>query len=128
MLEHLFHFFAAVPEGYELVEGRYQYSLVFLSVLVAVALSLLALLMAEGAQRSVNGTYRQLTIATGSVALGSGIWTMHFIGMFAYHLPAPVSYHPLTTFISMLPALGAAWATLSILTQPKISKQQLLIS
>lgn len=128
MLEHLFHFFAAVPEGYELVEGRYQYSLVFLSVLVAVSLSLLALLMAEGAQRSVNGTYRQLTIATGSVALGSGIWTMHFIGMFAYHLPAPVSYHPLTTFISMLPALGAAWATLSILTQPKISKQQLLVS
>lgn len=128
MLEHLLHFFAAVPDGYGLVEGRYQYSLVFLSVLVAVALSLLALLMAEGAQRSVSGTYRQLTIATGSIALGSGIWTMHFIGMFAYHLPAPVSYHPLTTFMSMLPAVGAAWATLSILTQPKISKQQLLVS
>lgn len=128
MLEHLFHFFAAVPEGYELVQGRYQYSLVFLSVLVAVSLSLLAMLMAEGAQRSINGNYRQLTIATGSVALGSGIWTMHFIGMFAYHLPAPVAYHPLTTFVSMLPALGAAWATLSILTQPKISKQQLLVS
>ncbi len=128
MLEHLFHFFAAVPEELELVHAHYDFGLVFLSVLVAVSLSLLALLMAEGAQRSVNGSYRQLTIATGSIALGSGIWTMHFIGMFAYHLPAPVSYRPLATFVSMLPALGAAWATLSILTQPKISKQQLLIS
>lgn len=128
MLEHLFHFFSAAPEGLPLVQGRYDLGLVILSVLVAVSLSLLSLLMAQGAQRSGDGSYRQLTIATGSIALGSGIWTMHFIGMFAYELPAPVSFQPLVTFTSMLPAVGAAWATLNILTQPQISKKQLLIS
>lgn len=112
MIEHLFNFFEAAPEGLELVETSYKLNLVLLSIVVAISLSLLAMMMAEGAQRSKSGTYRQLTIATGSVALGSGIWTMHFIGMFAYQLPAPVSYDLLTTFISMLPALGAAWATL----------------
>jgi len=128
MLEHLFHFFEAPPEGLQLVHAHYELSLVFLSVVVAVSLSLLAMSMAEGARRSRNGTYRQLTIMTGSVALGSGIWTMHFIGMFAYHLPAPVSYNFSITFLSMLPALGAAWTTLSILTQPQISKKQLVLS
>ncbi|CBL46454.1 Response regulator receiver [gamma proteobacterium HdN1] len=120
------HFFMEPPAGLELVEGYYQPSLVMLSVAVAVSLSWLSLVMANTAQRS-SDAYRQVTIATGAFALGSGIWTMHFIGMFAYHLPAPVRYHGGLTAASMLPALAAAWVTLSILTKPDITKARLLL-
>lgn len=51
-MNHLLHFFRRPDESINLVQGTYQPELVLLSVLVAVVLSLLALFMAESAQRT----------------------------------------------------------------------------
>lgn len=126
MWEHLTHFFSPAPAGLPLVEGQYQPALVLLSVLVAVALSWLALQMAEVAQRTGATGQRRATLLAGALALGSGIWTMHFIGMFAYQLPAPLRYHSQLTLLSMLPTFFAAWAALAILTRKKITRLPLL--
>lgn len=125
MLEH---FFTAPPEGTQLVQGSYHFGLVFLSVFVAVILSLLSLRMTEQAQRTHKTSFRTIILFTGAVALGSGIWTMHFIGMFAFELPAPVSYNPQNTIASMFPAAIAAWIALAMLAQPQISRKQLVFS
>ncbi|MFC7687792.1 EAL domain-containing protein [Ureibacillus sp. GCM10028918] len=44
-----------------------------------------------------------------SVAMGLGIWSMHFIGMSAFMLPLPMENDPLLTIISILPAIIASY-------------------
>ncbi len=126
MLEHLSHFFTQPPADMPRALGHYQTSLVVLSVVVAAALSWLALQMADIAQRTSDKKHRQATLIAGSVALGCGIWTMHFIGMFAYQLPAPWRYQGTLTLLSMLPALLAAWAALRMLIRKELTRIQLL--
>ena len=40
--------------------------------------------------------------------MGSGIWSMHFIGMLALHLPIPLSYDIPMTLLSMFFAVVAS--------------------
>src|SRR5690348_30252 len=40
-------------------------------------------------------------LSGGALAMGAGIWSMHFVGMLAYQLPIPVRYALWTTFASM---------------------------
>lgn len=64
--------------------GRYDPALVALSVLVAVFSSWMGLQIAG--QASANRAQRSIVLLTGSLALGSGVWAMHFIGMLAFDL------------------------------------------
>jgi NO-binding membrane sensor protein with MHYT domain len=60
-------------------------------------------------------------LAVGALALGTGIWAMHFIGMLAFSLPCHVNYDPWITVLSMLPGIVASgialWAPLLIRIQ-----------
>jgi diguanylate cyclase len=40
----------------------------------------------------------------GAYAMGMGIWSMHYLRMLAYSLPAPVFYHWPTVLLSLLAA------------------------
>src|SRR4029079_5683852 len=51
--------------------------------------------------RSLRGPW----LIAGSVTMGVGIWSMHFIGMLAHDLPVPVAYDPLITAASAVPAV-----------------------
>ena len=44
----------------------------------------------------------------GSVAMGTGIWSMHFVGMIAYTLPIPLGYTHLFTLLSWLAGVAAS--------------------
>jgi len=52
-----------------------------------------------------TGLRRRLMLAASSFVLGTGIWTMHFVGMLALSLPVPVDYDILLTLISALAAI-----------------------
>ncbi len=53
-------------------------------------------------------------VLAGALAMGCGVWAMHFTAMLAHRLPVPVSYSPGVTFLSMIPIiLGAAGTLLS---------------
>ena len=39
--------------------------------------------------------------------MGIGIWSMHFVGMLAFHLGVPLAYDVPTTLVSLLPAVGS---------------------
>lgn len=78
------------PPDNLLIYGQYNPWLVLLSVFVAVFTASMGLYMACEAGSTLNRPRRLLTLLTGSVALGGGVWAMHFIGMLAFDLCTPV--------------------------------------
>ena len=119
-------FFLTTADGTAFVSGHYQMGLVWLSVAVAICLSLVGLHTANIARGSRNPRYHHATIAMAAVALGGGIWTMHFLGMMAFHLPVPMSYNVPLTVVSVLPAFAASWLALRMLAQHRMSARQLV--
>ncbi len=85
----------------------YQWSLVAFSVLIAILASYTTLRLAYRLSWA-SRTSRSGWIAGGAVAMGIGIWAMHFVGMLALHLPVPVAYDPGLTALSVLPAILAS--------------------
>src|SRR5687768_13781884 len=49
--------------------------------------------------------------------MGTGIWSMHYIGMLAYHLPVAVLYDWPTVLVSLLAAIFASWVSLFVVSQ-----------
>ncbi len=85
------------------MRSSYSIQLVLLSYCVAVLASHVTLSLAQRL-RPVDGSSdarRPLYwpwIVGGAFSMGTGIWSMHFIGMLAFHLPIQVAYDlPLTT-------------------------------
>ena len=69
-----------------IVDGTHDYAIVALSILIATAASYTALDLA-GRMRSAQGwSYRAWLVAS-AVAMGGGIWSMHFVAMLAYRMP-----------------------------------------
>ncbi|WP_136661185.1 MHYT domain-containing protein [Nitratireductor sp. XY-223] len=87
-----------------MLEVHYSPFLVGASVLVAVMAAFTCLRLTNGL-RNLPVPRRKVRIAQASVALGGGIWSMHFIGMLAVTLPFIVSYDPLLTLSSALIAI-----------------------
>ena len=107
--------------------GYYESSLVWLSVLVAVLASYTALSLAERVA-SVEGRAALWWVAGGALAMGTGIWSMHFIGMLAFRLPIPLGYDPFITLLSWaLPVMASALA-LWRLSRPRPTGAELLLS
>ncbi|WP_137009494.1 MHYT domain-containing protein [Aquitalea aquatilis] len=110
------------------LQTQYNLWLVSLSLLVAISTSCLALQMAGFAREATEGNLKKIALVTGSIAMGGGIWAMHFVGMLAFSICSSVHYALLPTLFSMLPAIGAAWFALRRLAQPSISQSQLWLS
>ncbi|HEY9229363.1 MAG TPA: MHYT domain-containing protein, partial [Gemmatimonadaceae bacterium] len=89
------------------MNGTHESPLVALSVLIAICASYTALTLA-GRVSVARGRARLAWLLCGSVAMGSGIWSMHFVAMLAFHLPVAIAYDvPLVT-LSFLAAVGAS--------------------
>ncbi len=89
-----------------IVLGHYDPYLVALSVVVASFGGYVALDLASHARDAGRG--RNGWLGAAAVALGAGIWSMHFIGMMAMRMPVPVSYDILLTALSFLLAVGVS--------------------
>ncbi len=105
-----------------MLTGRYDPSLVLVSVLVAIFASYTALSVA-GRVKQAHGYASLAWTAGGALAMGSGIWAMHFIGMLAFSLPIPLGYDvPLTLLSLLLPVLVsgmALWQLRAPLLRPR---------
>ncbi len=116
-----------IPEYSLLADGSYDFWLVSLSVLIAILSSFIGLQVSEFAATSTNKIRRHVSLASGAIALGGGVWSMHFIGMLAFSLCTQIEYDWGITLASMFPSLLASWLALSILSQTRIQKKQLVI-
>ncbi|MDY0964230.1 MULTISPECIES: MHYT domain-containing protein [Massilia] len=110
-----------------MVNGYYEPLLVFVSILVAILASYTALSLAMRV-RQAQGRAPYLWIAGGALAMGSGIWAMHFIGMLAFRLPMPVGYDPLITFASWLLPVVASGLALWHVRHRAFRRRQLALS
>ncbi|TBV00071.1 MHYT domain-containing protein [Stutzerimonas kirkiae] len=125
------HFFidAVSAGGHHLaVHGSYHPGLVALSLIVSIFSATMALHTGKLALRANNRLHRNVAVSTGSFALGGGIWAMHFIGMLSFELPTHVDYQTALTLLSILPAWGASWLALHMLSRQEISRLQLATS
>nr|WP_244665397.1 EAL domain-containing protein [Xanthomonas phaseoli] len=78
--------------------------MVMLSLVVAVLASYTALYLAARTTASRGGIAAAWLVG-GAIAMGIGIWSMHFVGMLAFRLPIPVGYDLALTCYSMLAAI-----------------------
>ena len=86
------------------VTGVYNPYLVALSILVAVFAAYTALDLG-GRVKGAQGGTRRVWLWAAAIAMGGGIWSMHFIGMLAFTLPMTMSYDVGLTILSLLVAI-----------------------
>jgi NO-binding membrane sensor protein with MHYT domain/two-component sensor histidine kinase len=88
--------------------GTYSATLVTASVTVAVLASYVALQLASRVI-ATTGRVRLAWLLGGAVAMGAGIWAMHFVGMLAFRLPdRPITYDPWHLTLSVVVAVAAS--------------------
>jgi PAS domain S-box-containing protein len=106
------------------VQGTYIYWLVGLSVIVAVMVSYTALsLAARVAEASASLT--RAWLLGGSLTMGIGIWSMHFIGMMAFTLPIALRYDVGRTVTSLAIAIVTSGCALWIAAAARMSWRRL---
>ncbi len=70
---------------------------------------------------------KYLISSAASLALGCGVWSMHFIGMLSFELCTTVQYDKSLTIISIFPSLLASTIALFFVNRPKISPAELVL-
>ena len=101
--------------------------LISVSGLVAILTACMTLQMANLARQSPMGSRERIWArSSGVVALGGGIWSMHFIGMLAFAPCADGEFSLWETLLSALPSLVAACLVMRVLLQPQLRWWQLL--
>src|SRR5882762_4269602 len=105
--------------------GSYDYLLVALSVIIAVLASYAALDLA-GRVTSARGKARLLWLSGGAIAMGFGVWSMHYIGMLAFRLPVPVQYDWPTVLLSLMAAIAASAVALVVVSRPRMGVKRAL--
>ena len=103
--------------------GSYNHALVALSVLIAMFASYAALDLA-GRVTAAGGWTRVVWLLGGAGAMGTGIWSMHYIGMLAFILPIPVAYHWPTVLLSLFAAILASVIALYVVSRQKMGVSQ----
>ncbi|WP_133079700.1 EAL domain-containing protein [Pseudomonas sp. ML2-2023-3] len=108
-----------------MVSASYSPSLVFISLCVAILASYTALDL-SGRIATARGRAVYLWIGGGALAMGFGVWSMHFIGMLALELPLTLGYDLGLTLWSLLVAILSSGFALWLVSQPRLPALQLL--
>jgi len=109
------------------MQGSYDLVLVLLSVATAVVASFVALDMASRVAAAIGNARRALLwLGCGALAMGTGIWSMHFVGMLAFSLPVPLAYEVGATLASWLVAVLSSALALHTVSQRQLGWQRLL--
>ncbi len=93
---------------YMILDGEYSLLLVLLSIVIACAASYTALSLNQRMQQS-SFFHKSFWLLLSSIAMGLGIWSMHFVGMSAFILQVSMHYDWVLTFISIIPAVFASY-------------------
>ncbi len=104
--------------------GSYSTSLVVISLCVAILASYTALDLA-GRIATAKGRAVYLWISGGALAMGVGVWSMHFIGMLALRLPFALGFDLGITALSLLIAVLSSGFALWLVSQPRLPAWQL---
>jgi NO-binding membrane sensor protein with MHYT domain/nitrogen-specific signal transduction histidine kinase len=74
-----------------------------------------------------RGRARAVWLTCGALAMGIGIWSMHFVGMIAFEMPGmEMAYDLPLMLLSVAIAIGASWLALYIVSRPKVELRSIL--
>ena len=119
------HYFIHETSDVPQMVGTYNPTLVVFSLLVAILASYTALDMA-GRLATAKGRGLYGWMIGGALAMGLGIWSMHFIAMLAFHLPIPVGYDLALTLYSLAASVGASAYALWLVSRQRLPWPRLL--
>jgi NO-binding membrane sensor protein with MHYT domain len=74
-----------------------------------------------------SGKVRLLWLVGGAIAMGTGIWSMHFVAMLAFHLSQSINYEVSTTLFSWFYAIVASGIALWLPSHQNFNVPLLLI-
>jgi diguanylate cyclase (GGDEF)-like protein len=106
--------------------GVYDLKLVVLSLAVAALASYTALDLA-GRVSATRGRSAWMWLTGGALAMGTGIWAMHFIGMLSFSLPIELAYDFFINFLSWQLAVGISAIALYVVSRPAMGARELTI-
>jgi NO-binding membrane sensor protein with MHYT domain len=86
------------------MEHSHNILLLIASLAIALMAGFTGLSLTQGAS-AMGIAHRKIVVSMSAVALGSGIWSMHFVAMLGMTLPVPFHYNALITMISALVAI-----------------------
>ena len=110
-----------------MIEKSYDFALVILSVVVPTIGAYVAIEIAQHVRAS-GDRQRILWSIGGAMALGLGIWSMHFVGMLALRLPVLVWYDALLIVVSMVAAVGGCAIAFIIFNRPTVNSWLLALA
>lgn len=108
------------------MRGVYDYRLVALSIVIAICAAYSALELA-GRITAARGKGRLVWLTGGAIAMGLGIWSMHYIGMLALTLPFAVSYDWPTVLLSLFAAMFASAVALFVVSQARMGWEHAVV-
>ncbi len=106
-----------------MIEAAHDLRLVLASLAVAMMAGFTGLSLTRGAN-ALPSARRKLVVSMAAVALGGGIWSMHFVAMLGLQLPFLYYYDALITLISALVAIlltGMALLVLHFLPRTSVT-------
>ena len=117
--------FKSVSQEYGMpMVGQYDINIVILSIAIACIACYAALTISHRIISYQSNGIRWCWLITGAVAMGLGIWAMHFTGMLAYSMGSPVHYSVPITVLSALPAILGSGIALYLLKADTITLYQ----
>ncbi|WP_322908144.1 EAL domain-containing protein [Paenibacillus campi] len=105
----------------------YNEWIIGLSVLISIVAAYIALNLASKVSQS-RGKSKIIWLCLSSFVMGSGVWSMHFVGMLAFHLDMPVHYDIVLTLLSALAAIVASFIAFAVVVKPNQKLGQNLIA
>jgi NO-binding membrane sensor protein with MHYT domain/nitrogen-specific signal transduction histidine kinase len=106
--------------------GSYDNVLVALSVVIAIMAAYAALDLSRRVTHA-RGWSRLLWLTGGAMAMGFGIWSMHYMGMLAFRLPVPVQYDWPTVVLSLIAAIVASAVALVVVSRSRMDLRRALL-
>ncbi len=110
----------------EFMPSHHDYWVVAASFAIAVLSSYVTLDLARRVRRSRRDVGSIWWLA-GSTVMGTGIWSMHFVGMQAFELPIALGFTGGLTFLSWLAAVSAWAVALGVASLPRFGLAQILL-
>ena len=108
-------------------DQTYNYNLVALSVLIATIGAYVAIEIALRVRAAIRRR-RLFWVYGGALAMAVGIWSMHFVGMLALHLPIPVWYDAPVVALSFVAALIGCIIAFAIFNRATVGSGLLVLA
>ncbi|GJE09145.1 MHYT domain-containing protein [Methylobacterium longum] len=110
-----------------MIHTGYDPALFALSIAIAVFGSYTALDLGGRVRGAATGL-RWAWVAAASLAMGGGIWAMHFVGMLAFEMGMPAAYDLGITVASLVLAIAATGAAFTWVSRQDAAPRDVLVS